>query len=523
MDLLTEMRVPTRSAPRPPAENLPSQRNSGLWSSSNEFFGSALQAPQKKKPPPRPPPPKFQTKHVNMEEKPKKAVRPTELLTNLFGRRVSKHQHQQQHHHLQHHHSSSITASTSTSNNNNNSNGNTNISNEQQQQQHQRLVTPNGVATTFQLSAPKLDSNSSVCLIDLSPPGSPTFTTRSSSDGVSVDSFGSDGNSNPSLFVSSGSASQTESAFEDDFDFFGSLSSRKQQQQQQQQQQHQQQHSGDPWRISCSQDPFGSLESSATSSKTTANTTSSQPWPVTTSQRVKEVGDSSFFAFNDGGLFEQAQVPRKPFVMPTIIRGKPCKSSAPKPAPSRIIPRSTNYSNAPRFHPSQEASFAKDFWDEEASSLPMPSQPPPPPPPECIAELEDGLPENTERPYGVALYDFEASQAGDLDLKEGDVVYLTNLINDNWMEGRVGDREGIFPVNFLDVKIPLPGQNANVVNALYTFKAEITEDLSFEEGARIKVLSRISDDWLYGEYNGKKGQFPANFVDKVPSDLPKHL
>ena len=98
----------------------------------------------------------------------------------------------------------------------------------------------------------KTDSNS-VCLIDLSPPGSPTFTTRSSSDGVSVDSFGSDGNSNPSVFTSSGSTSQTESAFEDDFDFFGNLSSNKKNA------------FNDPWRVSCSQDPFGSLETSTTS------------------------------------------------------------------------------------------------------------------------------------------------------------------------------------------------------------------------------------------------------------------
>lgn len=80
----------------------------------------------------------------------------------------------------------------------------------------------------------------------------------------------------------------------------------------------------------------------------------------------------------------------------------------------------------------------------------------------------------------MALYDFPASQSGDLDLKEGDVVYLTKLINDSWMEGRVGSREGMFPVNFVDVKIPLPGLDTNVVNALYSFKAETSDDLSFE-------------------------------------------
>ena len=87
------------------------------------------------------------------------------------------------------------------------------------------------------------DGPTSMCLIDLSPPGSPTpSTTRSNSDGVSVDSFGSDGNSNPSVFTSS---SGSTSAFEDDFDFFGSLSSKK---------------INDPWKVSCTQDPFGSFD-----------------------------------------------------------------------------------------------------------------------------------------------------------------------------------------------------------------------------------------------------------------------
>lgn len=72
-----------------------------------------------------------------------------------------------------------------------------------------------------------------------------------------MDSFGSDGNSNPSVFTSSGSTSQTESAFEDDFDFFGALSSRKQLS------------DSDPWKVSCSQDPFGSLETNPFSKAST--------------------------------------------------------------------------------------------------------------------------------------------------------------------------------------------------------------------------------------------------------------
>lgn len=83
-------------------------------------------------------------------------------------------------------------------------------------------------------------------------------------------------------------------------------------------------------------------------------------------------------------------------------------------------------------------------------------------------------------PHAIALYDLQATQPGDLELHQGDLVILTKVVNDDWMEGRVGNCQGIFPSNFVDVKIPLPGTKNNIVNALYTFPGETADDLSFQ-------------------------------------------
>lgn len=48
------------------------------------------------------------------------------------------------------------------------------------------------------------------------------------------------------------------------------------------------------------------------------------------------------------------------------------------------------------------------------------------------------------------------------------------------MEGRVGNQQGIFPINFIDIKIPLPGVPDNIVTAIYPFKGETPEDLVFD-------------------------------------------
>lgn len=87
---------------------------------------------------------------------------------------------------------------------------------------------------------------------------------------------------------------------------------------------------------------------------------------------------------------------------------------------------------------------------------------------------------NSKEPYGVALYDFPLTHSDDLPFKEGDIIYLTRKVNDDWMEGRIGNRQGIFPINFVDIKVPLPGIPDNVVTAIYSFKGETSEDLTFD-------------------------------------------
>ncbi|XP_076245202.1 SH3 domain-containing lethal (3) 05822 isoform X2 [Calliopsis andreniformis] len=448
------MRIPTRSAPRPPVSST-AQRNA-VWSSTNDVFGSTLmqQPVQKKKPPPRPPPPKFNQNYApTPKDKLKKPPRPTNLLINLFGKKRNDQPSTTQLH----------------------------------SQIHNTILHQE-------------NTNGSVCLIDLSPPGSPTFTTRSSSDGVSIDSFGSDGNSNPSAFTSSGNTSQTESAFEDDFDFFG-ISTKKVAQ-------------NDPWQLNSVPDPFGPLE--------VPNHNAIQP--------VKQVEDSYFYAFNTNSRTDN-QVPsnktssRTNQSMPTIIRAKPPKPAAPKILQkiNQIETKTTSLSKTTVPFTKPMMLNLTNTWSsdtKDSPSPPMPTIPPPAPPPEYLAEVNNDVAISNKQPYGIALYDFPLMREDDLSFKEGDVIYLIRKVNDEWMEGRIGSREGIFPTNFIDIKVPLPDVPDNVVTAIYSFKGETPEDLTFDEGARITVLSRISDDWLYGEYKGRQGWFPVNYVDRVPCNVP---
>jgi hypothetical protein len=46
--------------------------------------------------------------------------------------------------------------------------------------------------------------------------------------------------------------------------------------------------------------------------------------------------------------------------------------------------------------------------------------------------------------------------------------------------------------------------------------------LDEKEGATINVEARINDDWLFGSYAGRRGQFPTTFVTEINVALPQH-
>lgn len=430
------MKVPIRPAPPPPV-NQPGSK--GYSTKDNRNKSSNI--PKKKPPPPRPPPPKF----TNKRQVP---ARPSQLITNLFHRKNNQ--------------------STSS-----------------------KVIETQITRSTAEFESK--NTNNVLTLIDFnSPPSSPTFTTRSSSDALSVNSFGSDGVTPCS--TSSGNTSNVESGFEDDFDFF----------------------------------------SSSSSSSSLNKNTQKDPWDAI-QQRPKNPSPLAFPQNQSGNTKRNTWVTfssnsnRRPqsenvSAMPTIIRVKPDRP--PKPPSIQKVTSShvdllTDVFESVNFNSNNGIYYEDDDEDDwsPSESPPMPTCPPPPaPPPEFLNGIEDA-----SKPYGIALYNYEGAQPEDLSFKEHDIINLVRRIDENWYLGEINGKEGSVPVNFISVRVPVPEDgfaSDRYVTALYQFIPETWEDLDFKEGAIIKVISRIDQDWLYGECDGKTGQFPANFVDRIPHDLP---
>ncbi|KAK6641003.1 hypothetical protein RUM44_012702 [Polyplax serrata] len=433
------MKVPIRPAPPPPQPNQKFPiKGAPDWGNLAETRWNTMEAPvQKKKPPPRPPPPKFGNK---------KAVpsRPSQLIAGLFHRK---------------------------------NNANSKINEVQIS-----CRTPGETANGDQRAT------NGMLLIDFSsPPSSPTFTTRSSSDALSVNSFGSDGVTQSS--GSSGNASNVESGFEDDFDLFSNGLKKLEGQSQ-------------------PRDPWSPLPKAPAESKNSLNEKSWATFPSPSSSKKAGIGVSA---------------------MPTIIRSKPeghkaqpklkyCDTETNVNVLTEVLEPTRHGLSKLELDDSIFEEVVDEGWSSE--SPPMPTCPPPPPP-DVINELLESVKVGTvTEPNGVALYDYPGEQSGDLSFKKDDVIYLVRRIDENWLVGRKNGREGSVPANFITIRVPPQGEEDTFVTALYAFHPETWDDLAFEEGSVIKVTHRIDQDWLYGECNGKCGQFPANFVDRIPTGLP---
>ncbi|PAV59951.1 hypothetical protein WR25_18034 isoform B [Diploscapter pachys] len=60
-----------------------------------------------------------------------------------------------------------------------------------------------------------------------------------------------------------------------------------------------------------------------------------------------------------------------------------------------------------------------------------------------------------QSPCCKALFDFEAQSEAELNFKEGNIIELISQVDENWYEGRINGKSGLFPVSYVQVIVPI--------------------------------------------------------------------
>lgn len=74
----------------------------------------------------------------------------------------------------------------------------------------------------------------------------------------------------------------------------------------------------------------------------------------------------------------------------------------------------------------------------------------------------DGVKSTVRKPHegqARAKYNFIAQTHLELSLAKGELVVVTRRVDDNWFEGKIGGRKGIFPVSYVEILID-PSESA---------------------------------------------------------------
>ncbi|KAF2397578.1 hypothetical protein EJ06DRAFT_533184 [Trichodelitschia bisporula] len=134
----------------------------------------------------------------------------------------------------------------------------------------------------------------------------------------------------------------------------------------------------------------------------------------------------------------------------------------------------------------------------------------------------------------IAQYDYEKAEDNELELRDGERVINIDMVDDDWWMGQNERGEtGLFPSNYVELIEEEPAKAAQApagpaaqaapaappaqakgptATAQYDYDAAEENELSFPDGATILNVEFPDDDWWFGEYNGKTGLFPANYV-----------
>lgn len=145
----------------------------------------------------------------------------------------------------------------------------------------------------------------------------------------------------------------------------------------------------------------------------------------------------------------------------------------------------------------------------------------------------NGTSSRKKRPIARALHSFNGQYEHELTFSPGEAILLLKRVDENWLEGELDGKIGIFPTNRVRIEAGSPSLSQESVLArsgkpcavvLHDFPGSEAGDLPLEEGQMVELLGTVAAGWMRGRLNGGKiGIFPSSFVEIVqPLKVSRH-
>lgn len=145
------------------------------------------------------------------------------------------------------------------------------------------------------------------------------------------------------------------------------------------------------------------------------------------------------------------------------------------------------------------------------------------------APLKNG---GSRKRFCKVLFKYEPCYEDELPLIPQDSIEFLGEVEEGWWRGRVKNRVGVFPSNFVSPPVyeepdkPKDQDKKEICKVLFPYDAVNEDELTLTEGEVITLLSKDAPDkgWWVGELKGRMGLFPDNFVEiiSVTTDHQDH-
>ncbi|KAB7506921.1 Sorbin and SH3 domain-containing protein 1, partial [Armadillidium nasatum] len=108
-----------------------------------------------------------------------------------------------------------------------------------------------------------------------------------------------------------------------------------------------------------------------------------------------------------------------------------------------------------------------------------------------------------------ALFNFAAQNKRELSFNKGDIVTIRRSIDRNWYEGEF--RGVVIPFDSLKTlgRKPSEGQ----ARARFNFQAQTAMEMSLSKGEMVILTRRVDENWYEGRVGNRRGIFPVTYVD----------